>query len=251
MDNESLHLWFAHPDDLLDEQAAKACAGVLCDEERDRLQRFKFERHRREYLATHALARNALSHYSSVPPEALQFSANEYGKPAIYPPCNLHFNLSNSLGLVVCLIGKGAEVGVDIELQERADAIAEVGPTMFSPQELIQLHALPDAEKPERCLRLWTLKEAYIKARGMGLALPLDKFSFLFSDSGEIHLEIDPELRDRPNRWQFCILDRAGHAIALMVENQPAPALDIWEARPPLVRPTQLDLSNQVWHSGL
>jgi 4'-phosphopantetheinyl transferase len=250
MEKDALHLWFAYPDDLLDEQAADACAGVLSARERERWQRFKFDRHRREYLATHALARNALSHYQALPPERLHFSTNKYGKLAIAPPCNLHFNLSNSLGLVVCLIAEGAEVGVDIESHERADTIAEVGPTMFSPQELAQLDSLTGAAKAERCLRLWTLKEAYIKARGMGLALPLDKFSFLFSEKGEIRLQIDSTLQDNADRWRFCVLDHAGHAIALMIENRTIPGLQLCEARPPFAAPEQFNSFNQVWNSG-
>ncbi|MGO9340071.1 MAG: 4'-phosphopantetheinyl transferase family protein [Terracidiphilus sp.] len=247
MDKETLHLWYAYPDDLLDEKAAQACARVLSDDERARWQRFKFEKHRREYLATHALARIALSHSHALPPEAWQFRLNAYGKPSINPECGLRFNLSNSQSLVICLISEGAEVGVDVEACARARTICEVGPRVFSPKELAQLEALHEDERPERALRLWTLKEAYIKARGMGLALPLNKFSFLFEDANSIRMEMDPTLNDSPERWRFYLFEHAAHCIALMVENRDVPQLNVWETRLLPSAPTRLATGREQW----
>jgi 4'-phosphopantetheinyl transferase len=251
MAEDSFHLWCAFPDDLLNEEAADACARLLSGDERARWQRFRFDEHRREYLATHALARIALSHYHPMAPGAWRFSSNKFGKPAIDPECGLRFNLSNSLGLVVCLISEGSEVGVDVEPRTRAGSIAEVGPRMFSQKEQAQLEALPDEARPERALHLWTLKEAYIKARGMGLALPLNEFSFVFQKGGLIQMEIDPSLGDEPERWRFCLLDHAGHCIALMVESRGEPELNVWEVRFPFCAPRQLDPGGRKWHPQL
>ena len=247
MDKAKLHLWCAYPDDLLDEEAALACARLLSDDEKARWQRFKFAKHRREYLATHALARIALSHAHPLPPEAWRFRINAYGKPSIDPDCGLHFNLSNSLGLVVCLIGEGREVGVDVESRARSASIAEVGPRMFSPQELAQLESLNEDEKPERALRLWTLKEAYIKARGMGLALPLNKFSFLFEGANNIRMEMDPVLNDSPERWRFCLLDYRDHCIAMIAEAGAAPEVRIWEASLQGAPARQIAVAQENW----
>jgi 4'-phosphopantetheinyl transferase len=148
--------------------------------------------------------------------------------------------LSNSRGLVVCLIARGAEVGVDVEPFTRASAIAEVAPRVFSELELSQLDGLEDRERLDRGVSLWTLKEAYIKARGMGLSLPLDKISFVFGGAEEIRLELDASLSDEPGRWRFCLLDHAGHRVALMVERTADAELEIWEARPLLGTPTRL-----------
>lgn len=247
MSKDILHLWCAYPDDLLDEEAAQACIRLLSEDEKERWQAFKHDSHRREYLATHALVRNALSHYRAVSPEAWRFQLNDYGKPAIEPDCGLRFNLSNALGLVACLIAEGTEVGVDVESRERAGSIAEVGPRMFGPRELAQLEVLREDQRPGRCLRLWTLKEAYIKARGMGLALPLNKFAFVFESGDKIHLEVDPSLGDDAERWQFSVVEHAGHCIALMVENRSTPELHVWESRPPSATPQQLHLSKELW----
>jgi len=247
MNTETLHLWCAYPDDLLDEEAAHACSLLLSEEEQARLRAFRFDRHRREYLATHALLRNALSHYRALPPAAWRFQSNAYGKPAIEPDCGLRFNLSNSLGLAVCLIAEGAEVGVDVESRERAESIAEVGHRMFVPKELAQLEGLRENQRPTRRLRLWTLKEAYVKARGMGLVLPLSKFSFVFEGDRQIHLEMDPSLDDEPEHWQFCVVEHAGHCIAMMVEKIATPELHVWESRPPSAAPRQLSVAKELW----
>ena len=167
--------------------SGRGCAGLcelLSDDELARCSAFKFDRHAREFLATHALARIALSHHHSLAPQAWRFALNSYGKPAAEPECGLRFNLSNSPGLVVCLIASGADVGVDVEPCARAGKIAELAPEALSPLELAQFEALREDEKLDRALRLWTLKESYIKARGMGLSLPMKKFSFLFGGDG-------------------------------------------------------------------
>jgi 4'-phosphopantetheinyl transferase len=232
----------------MDDEAGQACLVLLSEDERARWQRFKFGQHRREYLATHALARIALSHHYPTTPEAWRFKSTDYGKPEIEPDCGVRFNLSNSLGLVVCLISNGAEVGVDVEARDRARSIAEVGPRMFSPQELAQLESLDEGERPGRALHLWTLKEAYIKARGMGLALALNKFSFLFQGQSSIRLEVDPSLGDELEHWRFCLLEDAGHCIALMVENKGALDLNVWETRLPVGKPNRLELTQGRWH---
>ncbi len=227
------HLWCASPDDLLAQERALHCAELLADDERVRSRQFRFERHRREYLATRALVRSALSRHRPLPPADWRFARNVYGKPRTVPACGLGFNLSNSPRLVVCLVARNAAVGVDTEPFERAAQIAELAPEVFSPPELAEFELLQGHERLERALSLWTLKESYIKARGMGLALPLDRFSFLFGEGASARLVTDPSLGDDPRRWQFGLLDHAGHRIAYMVEGPRAPELQLHEIRLP------------------
>ena len=119
---------------------------------------------------------------------------------------------------------------------------------MFSSQELVQLEALGGPEKLDRALSVWTLKEAYVKARGVGLSLPLNKFSFLFGGVEGIRLELDPCLGIEPgSRWRFCLIEHAGHRIALMAERATVPELQVWEARPLLAPPTRLAAGGEVW----
>jgi 4'-phosphopantetheinyl transferase len=248
MDKEPLNLWCAYPDDLIADEVAQACAQLLSEDELARWQAFKFDRHAREFLATHALARIALSHHHPLAPQAWRFALNSYGKPTTDPECGLRFNLSNSPGLVVCLIARGAEVGVDVEPCVRAGKIAELAPEVFSPLELAQLEAVHGEERLDRALCLWTLKESYIKARGMGLSLPLNKFSFLFGGAEGIRLELEPVLKDQPERWRFCLLDHAGHRIAMMVERAVAPELHTWEVHPFSAPPARLAAGGELWY---
>lgn len=242
-----VQLWCAYPDDLLAEPAAQACVALLSEAERARGARFRFDKRRREHWATHALKRRALSASFPLAPEAWQFPENTHGKPAVEPgECGLCFNVSNSDRLVVCLVAEGVEVGVDVEPCERAVEILKLAGRVFSPAEQAQLEALGDAEKLDRALSLWTLKEAYIKARGMGLALPLHGFSFLFGGAEGIRLEVDAALEDDAGRWRFCLLDHAGHRIAAMVDGRPD-ELHVWEARDVLGAPVHVHSSGVVW----
>ena len=260
MSRDRIHLWVAYPDDLKDEATALKCARLLSEDERARLERFKFDRHRREYLATRAVGRAALSAYAEVAPGDWRFEAGEHGKPAIVrasggqalceQASGLKFNLSNSMGLVVCAVAHGLEIGVDVEPYTRAKTIEEVAERFFSARELEQLEPLRGEERRERGLTLWTLKEAYMKARGLGMALPTKQFSFVFEGGDGIRLEIDAEAGDEAGRWRFCVLDYAEHRIALMVESSGAPELDVWEMRPMLAEPRREEIGDVKWHSA-
>lgn len=247
-DKEPLYLWCAYPEDVLTAATADACMSLLSEDEHARWQKFRFDRHRREYLTTRVLLRTALSHYHPTAPEAWRFKTTAHGKPRVDPDCGLRFNLSNSPRLVICLIARGYEVGADVEPYEHAEKVATLAPAVLSPQELAQFEALHGQEKLDRALSLWTLKEAYIKAMGMGLSLPLKQFSFLFGGAEGIRLQCDPPLSDQhAQRWRFCLVEHARHRIALMVESTNVPAIKLWAARPLLAPPRELSLDREQW----
>jgi 4'-phosphopantetheinyl transferase len=220
----NVDLWLLRPEACPAGDLATAMAW-LAPAERERHARFVFERHRVEYLATRALVRRALSSYRPVAPAAWQFRTNAYGRPAIDaaasdpsgdPATELRFNLANHPTLVVCAIRHGAELGVDVEPLSRGADILAIAHTVFAPAELAELHALPQADRPDRALSLWTLKESYIKARGMGLSLPLDGFAFSF-DAPAPRISFAPAIDDDP---------ALGHRIALALE-VPSPAVRV------------------------
>ncbi len=258
MPGAALELWFAYPSDLAASEIEQACVAILDDAERARAARFRFEKHRREYIATHALTREALSHAHPLPSHSWRFSCNKFGKPSPVPECGLRFNQSNSVELAVCLISHVAarpgatssaapEVGVDVESFSRAEAIVPLAPRVFSAAERAQLDALPGRDRPDRALSLWTLKEAYIKARGMGLSLPLHKISFLFDELRTIRFEVESSVDDDPGRWRFCRIDHAGHRVALAVDAAAVCDPEVFEARPPLGSPARLALGAPAW----
>ena len=223
----ALQLWLAFPGDLAEPAVDEACAALLDDAERARAARFRFDRHRREYLATHALTRVALSHAHPLPPHAWSFSVNQNGKPSPIswggvPECGLRFNQSNSVELAVCLISRpaaqpgaaapdaGVDVGVDVESFARAEEIVPLAARVFSAAERTQLDALPAAARPDRALSLWTLKEAYIKARGLGLAMPLADFAFTLAGPQPPVIRFLRGANAQADQWRFAQLCLSG-----------------------------------------
>lgn len=200
------HLWYVLPEVVTDPALLQAYQELMTPEELAQQQRFRFARHRHEYLVTRALVRTVLSRYAPVEPRAWRFAKNAYGKPRIASPQNippLQFNLSNTAGLIVCLVALEREVGVDGEDMERPGETVEIADRFFSPTEVATLRALPAAAQRHRFFEYWTLKEAYIKARGMGLSLPLEQFSFHLAEGQPVCISFDPRLEDDPLSWQF------------------------------------------------
>lgn len=186
---------------------------LLSPPEIEQFERFRVETARRLYLAARALARSVLSKYHpEVAPGDWHFRFNAHGRPEIegppgWPPTlpPLGFNLSHTDGLVACLVGLGLESGVDVEYIERRINLSGVARHSFSALEADDVITCDGRTRRERFFRYWTLKEAYIKARGMGLALPLKKFSYLFPDSETVSIEFDPDMGDRTRDWQLAL----------------------------------------------
>jgi 4'-phosphopantetheinyl transferase len=195
-------LWWVRQESF---QATPAALALLDIEERQQHQRYIPPAKRHEYLVTRVLVRSVLGKMLGMPPAALSFVKNEWGRPALAPnllSANIHFNVSHTDGLVVCLVSSEHEVGVDTELLSRAPTLLRLAPNVFASDELAALSALPEKEQAQRAVHLWTLKESYIKARGMGLAIPLDGFAFCFDREG-IRLKISPALNDDGANWLF------------------------------------------------
>jgi len=150
--------------------------------EQDRAQSFHFERDRQAYIAAHALLRHSLSAVLGGDPAHWRFATGEFGKPYLIDPppgCDLRFNLSHTRNQVAVALALGAEVGVDVEACERAEGFdMEIADAYFAKDEAALLRAIKDETlRRQQFLRLWTLKEACIKATGRGLSQPLDAFS--------------------------------------------------------------------------
>jgi 4'-phosphopantetheinyl transferase len=152
---------------------------VLGEDERARAARFVFDRHRRGYVAAHALKRLMLSAIGGMPPQFWTFETTRVGKPRIGPMHGPSFNLSRSEGLVACAVSQDLEVGIDVEPVNR-NAPFELARRHFTAEENRWINSLPQPERPLGFFRVWTLKEAYIKATGRGLAQPLHDFTFSF-----------------------------------------------------------------------
>ncbi len=181
----------------------------MTPDERERHGRFRFARDRHMFLITRALVRSALSLYARVEPQAWRFAIGSHGKPRVddrIEAPRLAFNLSNAHGMVVCAVSRHEHLGVDVEDVTRSGETLDIADRFFSPSEVRALRALPTARQRPRFFELWTLKESYIKARGLGLAIPLDQFSFQLDHGPPIRVSFDARLDDHRERWHFASL---------------------------------------------
>lgn len=219
-------LWWVDPERF--RETAEALA-LLTAEERAQHLRFIPPGKRHEYLVARVLAKTVLSDALGCAPTAVQFTKNEWGRPELSPATKLRFNITHTDGLVALILSGEHDVGVDTELLSRAPRLLALGPNVFAPKELAELNALPPDQREQRAVTLWTLKESYIKARGMGLALALDGFAFRFSE-GSTRLEVAPALNDDGALWQFQTLALGPHLISTAVRTTDEVRLELREA---------------------
>ena len=221
-------LWYYFCEDI-DAELLNAHEALMAPEERDRYGRFHFEHDRRLFLATRALVRTVLSNYSAVQPADWRFAVGENGKPCIATPAltpTIHFNLANTPGLVVCVVSVCHElIGVDVERINRQVETIELAERYFSPPEIEKLRSLPAGEQVRQFFCYWTLKESYFKARGLGLALPLDQFSFTVEEP--IRVEFDQRLADDATLWRFALLDASPCYLIAVGVKTGGPALSL------------------------
>jgi len=218
-----IHIWAAFPGQIQDKKLLTIYKSMMNQEEKARHKRFHFSKHRHKFLITRALVRTTLSRYWDIDPKNWQFSKNKYGRPEIILPPGMppvRFNLSHTDGLVVCGIALEYDIGVDVENTGRSSAASDIAKRYFTSSEVQDIFSVPEEKQAERFFYYWTLKEAYIKARGMGLSLPLEQFSFDISDISEKGLSIsfDPQLKDDPVRWQFWLFKLTpAHCLAVSI----------------------------------
>jgi 4'-phosphopantetheinyl transferase len=175
--------------------------GWLSVDERERARRFRFERDRSRYVAGRGLLRLLLSSYLDRAPEALEFDYGEFQKPRLRGDSALQFNLSHSGPLALFAFSPSEEVGIDVELDDGDFARERIAERFFSPAEVSDLRALPGAFQPRAFLTCWTRKEAFIKARGDGMSLPLDSFDVSLRPSSRAAVLRTAWSSSEPDRW--------------------------------------------------
>lgn len=227
-----VHVWLTTPEAIADEALLAAYMRWMNQEETARQARFLFARHRHQFLVARALVRTTLSRYADLAPADWRFVNNAYGRPDIDPEHglgDLRFNLSHTDGLVAVAVARG-EIGVDVEDTWRRSHTDQIAEHFFAPREVAGLRGLPQERQHGRFFDLWTLKEAYIKARGMGLAISLHRFAYDLDTPPTIALTVDPELGDTPEGWQFYLdapTDRHRLALAVRFPGGDAPRIEV------------------------
>ena len=244
-----IDVWLACYDEISDPRLHAEYRKLLTDDERGRELGFYFPDDQKCYLITRALVRTVLSKYLAVEPAEWRFTRNEYGRPQIanldHEQCGLRFNISHARGLIAFAVTQHREVGIDTENMRARPVPFEIAHRFLSSTELAELTTLPPERRQERFFEYWTFKESYIKARGMGLSIPLDQFSFHYPHERAVRIEIEPQLNDS-NRWAFWqFRPTTEHLLALCAEhrNGGSPSLTIRRTIPLLTEQVlQLEL---------
>lgn len=197
-------------------------AATLTDEECRRASHFYCESVRRRWTAARGILRSILGRYLRQPPDRLSLRVRPGGKPELIPMPGVppvHFNLSHSDGLALIALSLGAEVGVDVERWRPLSDVLRLAESCFSPVELATLRAMPADLREPGFFRCWTRKEAYVKARGEGIALGLERFSVAFGPREPPRLLRMIGEPDEASRWRMYDLDPGpGYSAACVAE---------------------------------
>ncbi len=188
-------------------------AASLDEVERERAKRFRFDKHRDEFMAAHGLKRRMLSDADpSLAPQAWRFQTTLAGKPEVVQRPDLYFNLTHCDGLVACAVTWDMPLGLDAESLDR-EVPRELIAHHFAPAEVAALSDCPPEELAEGFFSRWTLKEAWVKATGRGLSQSLRAASFELGDPPQVRF--DEALGEPAGRWHFRRWCLAGHVLAL------------------------------------
>lgn len=200
----------------IDHPPEAGAEAALSLEERARAARFVFERDRARFVNTRAGLRTVLAACMGVEPASVMLCRGPRGKPALAPACaSLRFNVSHSAGRALVAVALGREVGVDIELVQGGIDRLGIARSFFTRGEQATIEREPERERIAAFHRCWVAKESYLKARGDGLASPLDAFEI--DASGGLRWST---LGEDPHRWRIERLDVGdGYAAALTCED--------------------------------
>lgn len=218
--NQQLHqvdIWRIFMDLSID--PAGSLDSVLSRDEIQRAAKFHFPRDRNRFILAHRTLREILARYLDGEPGQLVFSTNEYGKPSLAGN-SIQFNLSHSGSIALLAVSPHYKVGIDVELERPQVEIESLGRRFFSPSEYSELMSLPGEQRAAAFFRYWSLKEAYIKAHGLGLSLPLDSFDVSLLPTRSGFLKATRPEADEAARWTLSSLDvHPGYSAAVAVEN--------------------------------
>jgi 4'-phosphopantetheinyl transferase len=202
-----------------EEKAQKAMRWLSSDEYR-RATGFRSDTSRRLFVTSRIVLRTWLSQRAGVSPHELRFTKNRYGRPTLAEPSAIRyikFSLSHTDGLVMCAFSDNLDLGVDAEFVRKPPI--EVAEDLFAPSELLAIERTRGNLRAKTFFKYWTLKEAYLKARGLGLSIPLDSFLIDIKENDEILLTVDAREDPRRNSWVLRSMQpTATHAAAICVD---------------------------------
>ncbi|VAW73576.1 hypothetical protein MNBD_GAMMA15-2212 [hydrothermal vent metagenome] len=215
--HDEAHVWLLNPYAVNDADTLQHCNNILESHEREKVGRFFRASDGHHYLISHALVRSVLSRYVDTAPGNWRFRQGPHGRPEIISEelPGLRFNLTHTDGLAACIVTLDDDCGIDAEkLQERTNPLG-VAKRMFSELELDRLKQLEGKAFLEYFYAHWTLREAYVKALGIGISFPTRKLEFSVK-SDDVTMKFDGTPDDQNDDWQFRLIrHNATHIVAI------------------------------------
>ena len=227
-DNE-IHLWSIDPQQITDQQKLDSLKTLLSKTELEKVQRYRLAKAQHDALITRAFVRTVLALYTDLNAQDLIFAITEHGKPEL---CNsslpIRFNLSHNNDLIICAVCLNHDIGCDVESLSRKISVNSIAKRYFSANEYQSLQVLPFTAQKARFFEYWTLKEAFVKATGLGISQGLDTFAFqietteqaAFNDNITLTFSENSALQNNLD-WYSCLnyLDQT-HCIAICVKSK-------------------------------
>jgi 4'-phosphopantetheinyl transferase len=230
LSRNEVHVWRASLNQ--NEATIEGLWELLTSEERQRAQRYCFQKGQQQFVVARGVLRQLLARYTGLAPAALKLTSNSYGRPSLAKdsnPAQLNFNLSHSGNLVLYAFSRGRSVGIDIEAMRQEVATLEIAKNFFSLDEVTALKAVPAELHTVAFFNGWTRKEAYIKALGEGLSHPLQSFSVSLAPQEEAALLSVRGDRQAAARWKIYALEPGAGYVAAVIAEHPPFALREWE----------------------
>ncbi len=230
LDIGSIHVWRVS---LAQTQSClQSLQQTLSTDEQTKAQRFHFPKDRSQFIVSRGALRAILGRYLHINPSLLRFDCNPYGKPSLIASQNgntLRFNLSHSRGIALIALTKNRDIGIDIEGINPKFPCLEIAENFFTPLESHVLRSLPEHLQPTAFFTCWTRKEAYIKAVGKGLSIPLNQFEVSLvpgEPAALLNIEGNPEAA---SRWSLIELIPSSDMVGAIAVELCCWKLDCWQ----------------------
>jgi 4'-phosphopantetheinyl transferase len=219
---DEVHVWRTSLDVV--PSSLDALTLILAPDELQRANRFHFYKGRLDFIAARGALRTILARYLRADARELRFEYGSHGKPKLagdFGETTLRFNLAHAHRLALYAISRGREVGIDLEWVRPEFAGEQIAESSFSRGEVLALRSLPVEKQTEAFFNCWTRKEAYIKARGEGLSIPLDKFQVSLAPGQPARLLTVDGDPDETARWTLSeLIPGPGYVAALAVHGR-------------------------------
>ncbi|MDX6502457.1 MAG: 4-phosphopantetheinyl transferase [Blastocatellia bacterium] len=221
-EQDEVHIWRASLQPSPDE--IERLGHLLAPDEQSRASRFHFRKDRDHFIVARGILRSIIGRYLNTGPAQLRFDYSHYGKPSLrreFDSGSLRFSLSHSHGKALYAFARDRELGVDLEFIREDFAGEQIARKFFSTREAAQLRTLPASRRRDAFFNCWTRKEAYIKAIGQGLSMPLDEFDVSFFPGEPAALLSCRRLPQEVLRWSLQAIDvEAEYVAAVAVEGR-------------------------------